>query len=138
MDITLSPDHRAIEENVGRIVARFGDDYWTECDQTPRFPHEFHKAMAGAGLGVTEAAIMMQAVARGGGGYAAASSIHLNIFGPHAIVVHGSEEQKRRLLPPLIKGEQKACFGVTEPNAGLDTTSIETFAHRTNAGYILR
>ena len=152
MDITLSPDHRAIEENVGRILARFGDDYWTECDQTPRFPHEFHKAMAdagwlgitmpvelgGAGLGVTEAAIMMQAVARGGGGYAAASSIHLNIFGPHAIVVHGSEEQKRRLLPPLIKGEQKACFGVTEPNAGLDTTSIETFARRTNDGYVMR
>src|SRR5690349_15203951 len=152
MDITLSPDHRAIEENIGRIAARFGDDYWTECDQTPRFPHEFHKAMAdagwlgitmpvelgGAGLGVTEAAIMMQAVARGGGGYAAASSIHLNIFGPHAIVVHGTEEQKRRMLPPLIKGEQKACFGVTEPNAGLDTTSIETFARRTNDGYILK
>ena len=70
-----------------------------------------------------EAAIMMHAVGRGGGGYAAASSIHLNIFGPHAIVVHGSEEQKARFLPPLIKGEQKACFGVTEPNAGLDTTS---------------
>src|ERR1041385_6192900 len=152
MDITLSPDHRAIEENVGRIVARFGDDYWTECDQTPRFPHEFHKAMAdagwlritmpvelgGAGLGVTAGAIMMQAVARGGGGYAAASSIHLNIFGPHAIVVNGSEEQKRRMLVPLIKGEQKACFGVTEPNAGLDTTSIETFARRTNEGYVVR
>ena len=115
-------------------------------------PHEFHRAMAdagwlgitmpvelgGAGLGVTEAAIMMHAVARGGGGYAAASSIHLNIFGPHAIVVHGTEEQKQRMLPPLIKGEQKACFGVTEPNAGLDTTSIETFARRTNDGYVLK
>src|ERR1044071_499895 len=152
MDITLSPDHRAIEENVGRIVARFGDDYWTECDQTPRFPQVFHKAMAdagwlgitmpvelgGAGLGVTEAAIMMHAVGRGGGGYAAASSIHLNIFGPHAIVVHGTEEQKQRMLVPLIKGEQKACFGVTEPNAGLDTTSIETFARRSNDGYIVK
>jgi acyl-CoA dehydrogenase len=152
MDITLSPDHRAIADSVGRITARFGDDYWTEIDQTPRFPVEFHKAMAdagwlgitmpvelgGAGLGVTEAAILMHAVARGGGGYAAASSIHLNIFGPHAIVVHGAPEQKQRMLVPLIKGEQKACFGVTEPNAGLDTTSIETFARRTNDGYIVK
>ncbi|HXC53796.1 MAG TPA: acyl-CoA dehydrogenase family protein [Rhizomicrobium sp.] len=152
MDITLSADHRAIAESVGRIAAGFGDDYWTQCDQAPRFPHEFHKAMAdagwlgiampvdlgGAGLGVTEAAIMMHTVARGGGGYAAASSIHLNIFGPHAIVVHGSEAQKRRFLPPLIKGEQKACFAVTEPNAGLDTTSIETFATRTKGGYVMR
>ena len=127
MDIILSPDHRAISESVSRITARFGDDYWTEVDQTPRFPVEFHKAMAdsgwlgitmpvelgGAGLGVTEAAILMHAVARGGGGYAAASSIHLNIFGPHAIVVHGADEQKQRMLVPLIKGEQKACFGVT-------------------------
>ena len=152
MDITLSADHRAIDESVSRIVSGFGDDYWTQCDQAPRFPHEFHKAMAdagwlgitmpvelgGAGLGVTEAAIMMQAVARGGGGYAAASSIHLNIFGPHAIVVHGNAEQKARMLPPLIQGKQKACFAVTEPNAGLDTTSIETFARRTNDGYILK
>jgi acyl-CoA dehydrogenase len=152
MDITLSADHRAIEENVGRVVARFDDAYWSEIDRTPRFPFEFHKAMAdagwlgiampteygGAGLGVTEAAIMMHTVARGGGGYAAASAIHLNIFGPHAIVVHGSDEQKRRILPPLIKGEEKACFAVTEPNAGLDTASIETFARRTNDGYILK
>src|SRR5579864_9644239 len=152
MDIELSDEQRAIEDGVAKVVARFGDDYWTACDSEPRFPHEFHRAMAdagflgitmpvelgGAGLGVTEAAIMMQAVSRGGGGYAAASSIHLNIFGPHAIVVHGSEEQKQRMLPPLIKGEQKACFGVTEPNAGLDTTSIETFARRTNDGYVIR
>ena len=152
MDITLSPEHRAIDENVSRITASFGNSYWTECDEKPRFPHEFHRAMAdagwleitmpvelgGAGLGVTEAAIMMHAVARGGGGYAAASSIHLNIFGPHAIVVHGTDAQKKRMLPPLIKGDQKACFGVTEPNAGLDTTSIETFARRSNDGYILK
>src|ERR1700761_3853673 len=152
MDITLSDDQRAIEENVGRVVRRFDDAYWTEIDQTPRFPDEFHKAMAdagwlgiampveygGAGLGVTEAAIMMHTVAKGGGGYAAASSIHLNIFGPHAIVVHGNDEQKKRMLPPLIAGDEKACFAVTEPNAGLDTTSIETFARRTNDGYIVR
>jgi acyl-CoA dehydrogenase len=152
MDIALSPDQAAIEDAVSRLCAGFGDDYWSACDADARFPDEFHKAVAeagflgitmpvelgGAGLGVAEAAIMMHAVGRGGGGYAAASSIHLNIFGPHAIVVHGSAEQKRRMLVPLIEGREKACFGVTEPNAGLDTTSIETFARRTNDGYIVR
>jgi acyl-CoA dehydrogenase len=152
LDISLSEDQRAIHDSVSKICARFGDDYWTECDQTPRFPDEFHKAMAeagwlgitmpeelgGAGLGVTEAAIMMHAVTSGGGGFSAASTIHINLFGPHAIVVHGTPEQKARWLTPLIKGEQKACFGVTEPNAGLDTTSIETFARRTNDGYIVK
>jgi acyl-CoA dehydrogenase len=152
MDIALSPDQDAIEAAMSRLCAGFGDDYWSACDEEARFPHEFHKAVAeagflgitmpvelgGAGLGVTEAAIMMHAVGRGGGGYAAASSIHLNIFGPHAIVIHGSEEQKRRMLVPLISGAEKACFGVTEPNAGLDTTSIETFARATPGGYIVR
>jgi acyl-CoA dehydrogenase len=152
MDISLSAEQRAIAEQVGRLCRGFGDDYWSACDREARFPDAFHKAIAeagflgiampaelgGAGLGVTEAAIMMHEVGRGGGGYAAASSIHLNIFGPHAIVVHGSDEQKRRMLAPLIEGREKACFGVTEPNAGLDTTSIETFARRTNAGYIVR
>jgi acyl-CoA dehydrogenase len=152
MDITLSDQHRAIEEAVTKICAGFGDDYWTECDEAPRFPVEFHKAMAdggwlgiamppefgGAGLGVTEAAIMMHTITQHGGGFSAASSIHLNLFGPHAIVVHGTDEQKARWLTPLIEGRQKACFGVTEPNAGLDTTSIETFARRTNDGYIVR
>ena len=152
MDISLSPEQHAIEASVAKLCAGFGDDYWTECDQEPRFPHEFHRAFAeagflgitmpvelgGAGLGVVEAAIMMHAVGQGGGGYAAASSIHLNIFGPHAIVVHGSEEQKRRMLVPLISGTEKACFGVTEPNAGLDTASIETFARATQDGYVVR
>lgn len=152
MDISFTPEQRAIEDNITKICAAFSDDYWSKCDQDARFPEEFYRAIAnagwlgicmptelgGAGLGVSEAAIMMHAVGRCGGGYAAASSIHLNIFGPHAIVVHGTDEQKQRMLVPLIKGEQKACFGVTEPNAGLDTTSIETFARRTNDGYIVK
>ncbi len=152
MDLTLSPDQKAIADAIAKICSGFGDDYWTGCDSDSRFPEEFYRAIAdagflgicmpqelgGAGLGVVEAAIMMHEVGKGGGGYAAASAIHLNIFGPHAIVVHGTEEQKKRMLVPLIKGEQKACFGVTEPNAGLDTTSIETFARRTNDGYIVR
>jgi acyl-CoA dehydrogenase len=91
--------------------------------------------LGGAGLGVTEAAIMMHAVTGSGGGYSAASAIHINLFGPHAIVVHGSAEQQDRWLKPLIQGEQKACFGVTEVDAGLDTTSISTFATATKGGY---
>ena len=149
MDITLSQDQRAIEESVGRLCAHFDDAYWSGCDQEARFPHEFHRAMAeggwlgitmpaelgGAGLGVTEAAIMMHTVTQHGGGFSAASTIHINLFGPHPIVVHGTAEQKARWLTPLIKGEEKACFGVTEPDAGLDTTSITTFATRVKGGY---
>ncbi len=152
MDIALNEDHRAIEDGVAKICSRFGDDYWTECDTAPRFPHEFHKAMAeagflgitmpeelgGTGLGVTEAAIMMHAVTQGGGGMAAASTLHINLFGPHPIVVHGTPEQKQRWLAPLIAGEQKVAFGITEPNAGLDTTSIETFARKTDGGYMVK
>lgn len=149
MDLALTDAQRAIEEGVAKLCAAFPDSYWHACDEEERFPAEFHRAMAeggwlgvtmpeelgGAGLGVTEAAIMMRAVARGGGAMAAASSVHINLFGPHAIVVHGTEEQRRRWLLPLIKGEEKACFGVTEPDAGLDTTSIKTFAKRVPGGY---
>lgn len=145
----LSEDQTAIGEAVRRLCADFGDDYWSACDDDHRFPDEFHKAMAsagylgitmpeslgGAGLGVTEAAVMMEAVSSSGGGFSAASTIHINLFGPHGIVVHGTQAQKERFLPPLIRGEEKACFGVTEPDAGLDTTSVKTFAERVQGGY---
>ena len=94
--------------------------------------------LGGSGLGVTEAAVMMHTVTQHGGGMAAASTIHINLFGPHPIVVHGTPEQKKRWLEPLIAGEHKVAFGITEPNAGLDTTSIETFARRTDDGYVIR
>lgn len=149
MDLRLTESQLAIETAVRRVCQDFGDDYWSACDADHRFPDEFHRAMAeggwlgvtmpdavgGSGLGVTEAAIMMHAVASSGGGFAAASALHINLFGPHAIVVHGSEDQKRRWLPPLIAGREKACFGVTEPDAGLDTTAITTFARRAPGGY---
>lgn len=149
MEIELSPLQLEIDDSVRKVCSEFTDDYWHECDEEARFPEEFYAAMAaagwlgitmpeelgGAGLGVTEAAIMMHAVASSGGGQAAASSIHINLFGPHSIVVHGTPEQKKRWLTPLIKGEEKACFGVTEPDAGLDTTSITTFAKKVEGGY---
>ncbi len=82
----------------------------------------------GAGLGVTEAAIIMNEVASHGGAMAAASTVHINLFGPHPIVVKGTPEQKARWLPLLISGEDQYAFGFTEPDAGLDTTRIKTFA----------
>ncbi len=149
MDFGLSPEQDAIIDGVSAVCRRFGDDYWRSCDDEARFPRAFHQAMAeggwlgitmpeehgGAGLGVTEAALMMHTVARHGGAMAAASSIHINMFGPHPIVVHGTPEQKARWIPPLIAGTDQACFGVTEPNAGLDTTSITTFAAKVPGGY---
>ncbi|MCY1195025.1 Acyl-CoA dehydrogenase fadE12 [compost metagenome] len=144
----LDANHRAIEDGVTAVCKRFGDDYWAECDRTERFPTEFHRAMAadgwlgvtmpeefgGAGLGVTEAAIVMNTVAKHGA-QTAASSIHINMFGPHPVVVHGSAEQKAQWLPRLVRGEDQVCFGVTEPDAGLDTTSIKTFAKKVDGGY---
>ena len=149
MDFQFTEQQAAIDEGVRKVCAAFDDSYWTECEEKLRFPEEYYAAMAqggwlgmtmpeelgGSGLGVTEAAVMMQAATSSNGGFSAASAIHMNMFGPHAIVVHGTAEQKQRWLKPLIRGEQKACFGVTEPDAGLDTTSLKTFAKRTNAGY---
>ena len=123
--LDVPEDHAAIREGVRAVVTRFDDEYWLARDEDGEFPREFHRAMAdagwlgitmpeelgGAGLGVTEAAIMMHAVTQGGGAFSAASTIHLNLFGPHAIVVHGTPEQKARWLKPLIEGREKACFG---------------------------
>ncbi len=149
MDFELTSDQVAIREGVAAVCARFDDEYWLERDRHGGFPREFHQAMAeggwlgitmpqeygGAGLGVTEAALMMHTVSSSGGGFAAASTLHINLFGPHAVVVHGTSEQKKRWLVPLIKGEEQTCFGVTEADAGLDTTSIKTFARRVEGGY---
>ena len=140
---------RAVREGVAAVCARFDDAYWNACEAEARFPEAFHRALAeggwlgitmpeaygGAGLGVAAAATMMHEVARHGGAMAAASSVHINMFGPHALVVHGSEAQKAAWLPRLVAGEDRVCFGVTEPDAGLDTTSIKTFARRVEGGY---
>lgn len=149
--LARTPEQVAVRDAVKAICDRFDDAYWRERDRTGTFPHEFTKAMAdggwlgiampeeygGAGLGVTEAAIMMQVVGNSAGAFAACSSIHINIFGPHAIVVHGTPEQKERMLRPLIEGKIRACFGVTEPDAGLDTTKLKTRAVLKGDRYIV-
>ena len=151
MDFSIPEDHRAIREGVAAVVKRFDDEYWLARDEDGEFPFQFHRAMAeagwlgitmpaeygGAGLGVTEAAIMMNEVASHGGGMSATSAVHINLFGPHPIVVKGSAEQKQRWLPRLIEGKDQCCFGFTEPDAGLNTTAIKTFAEKVPGGYVV-
>ncbi len=147
--LDVSEDHAAIREGVSAVVTRFDDEYWLARDEDGEFPREFHRAMAdagwlgitmpeeygGAGLGVTEAAIMMHEVASHGGGMTSASAVHINLFGPHPIVVKGTDDQKRRWVPRLVSGEDQCCFGFTEPDAGLNTTRIKTFAEKVPGGY---
>ena len=151
MNFALTDDQRAVDEGIRRVTAQFGDDYWLARDRDGAFPHAYRQAIAGggwlgiampvehggSGLGLTEAAVMMHAITDSAGAMSAASAIHLNIFGPNPIVVSGTEAQKARFLPPLIAGEEICCFGVTEPDAGLDTGRLATFARRDNRGYVV-
>jgi acyl-CoA dehydrogenase len=152
MNFSLNEDQRSLVAAIERLCEDFPADYWRDHDDRAVFPHEFHRAVAesgwlgiampeaqgGAGLGITEAALMMRAISASGAGMSGASSVHMNIFGLNPVVVFGSEEQRQRFLPPLIAGKEKACFAVTEPDAGLDTTSLKTQAVRQpNGSYLL-
>ena len=151
MDFAFNDDQEAIREAIAKICARFDDEYWLERDREGGFPHELHKALAkdgwlgicmpeeygGSGLGITEAAIMMQAISESGAGQSGASAVHMNIFGLNPVVVFGTEAQKKRFLPPLIAGREKACFAVTEPDAGLNTTQLKTRAVRKGERYVV-
>jgi acyl-CoA dehydrogenase len=152
LDFSTHPDHQATREGVSAVVRSFPDEYWLARDEDGEFPVEFHRAMAaggwlgltmpeeygGSGLGVTEAMIMMHEVASHGGGMAATSTVHINLFGPHPIVVFGTPEQKGRWIPRLVAGTDQCCFGFTEPDAGLNTTAIKTFAEKVPGGYRVR
>lgn len=151
MNFEPTAEQQRIQDAVSTLCADFDDDYWLACDREHRFPVEFHQAMAaggwlgiampeaygGAGLGIAEAAIMMQAIAQSGAGFSGASAVHMNIFGLNPVVVFGNDEQKRRMLPPLIEGRERACFAVTEPDTGLNTTRIKTKAEKRGEHYIV-
>ena len=151
MDFELSEDQEAIRKAVAGFMRDFDDRYWMDRDLAHEFPTEFYDAVArggwlgmtvpeqygGHGLGITEATLLLEEVARSGGGMNAASSIHLSIFGMQPVVVHGSDELKQRTLPRIVTGDLHVCFGVTEPGAGLDTTSITTFARRDGDHYVV-
>jgi acyl-CoA dehydrogenase len=151
MDFSFTPEQESIREAIERLCAPFDAEYWLRKDREGGFPDDFHRALAeagwlgiampeahgGAGLGITEAALMMQTIAGTGAGLSGASAIHMNIFGLHPAVVFGTEEQKRRWLPPLIAGRDKACFAVTEPNVGLNTLKLRTRAVRDGDHYVV-
>lgn len=149
MDFAITPEQESIREAVARICEKFNADYWLEKDRHGGFPLDFHAAIAqagwlgicmpqeygGAGLGIQEAALMVQAISESGAGMSGVSAIHMNIFGLNPVVKFGTDDQKRRMLPPLIAGTEKACFAVTEPNTGLNTTQLKTFAKKDGDTY---
>ncbi len=151
MDFAFSPEQERIREAIGKLCERFGDEYWLAHDRDGEFPADFHQACArdgwlgiampeaygGAGLGIGEAAVMMQAIAESGAGFSGCSAVHMNIFGLNPVVVFGTEEQKRRWLPPLIAGKERACFAVTEPNTGLNTRNLKTRAEKRGGEYLV-
>ena len=149
MDFSDDTEYQPIRDAIRTICARFPDEYWAEADATHTFPWAFYEAMAagswigiaipveygGSGAGITEAAIILEEVAASGACMNGASSIHLSIFGMHPVVRHGSDELKRRYLPRVASGDLHVAFGVTEPDAGLDTAAIRTRAVRDGDGY---
>lgn len=151
MNFDPTPEQASIREAVQAVCRQFPETYWLERDSDGVFPHDFYRAMGaagwlgiaipeaygGAGLGVSEAAVMMQAVAESGACLSGCSSIHINVFGLMPVVVFGNEAQKQRMLPPMTQGRVKACFGVTEPDAGLNTTQLKTRAVRKGDRYVV-
>lgn len=144
----FTDSQRTVREAIAKLCEKFPDEYWLSVDNEKRWPVEFTEAVAqdgwlgicmpseygGSELGIAEATAMLQTIAESGGGYTATSSIHMNIFGLAPVVRYGTKEQKDRWLPPLIAGEETACFGVTEPNTGLDTLKLQSFARRSADG----
>ena len=151
MDFALSDTQRELRDAIGKVCAKFDLAYWRDCDASERYPEEFYREMVnggwvgltlpqeygGAGLGITEAALVMQAIVESGAGFTGASTIHSYVFAPNAIVKHGTDEQKKRMLTPLIRGEERACFAITEPNSGLDTGRLRTRAERKGDHYLM-
>ncbi|PLC55519.1 acyl-CoA dehydrogenase [Pollutimonas nitritireducens] len=151
MSFVLTEDRKALIAGVEALCEQYPNDYWLERDRDGEYPHAFHRDLAkagwlgiampeeygGSGLGMTEAALMMHTISRSGAGFSGASAVHMNIFGLNPVVVFGSAEQRTKALPPLISGEHKACFAVTEPDAGLDTTKLTTRAVRDGDHYVV-
>ena len=151
MDFSISDEHQSIHAAIVRICENFDENYWLAKDREGGFPHEFNRAFVdagwlgicvpeaygGSGLGITAAATMMQTISASGAGMSGASALHMNIFGLNPVIVFGTHTQKQHMLPPLVRGRDKACFAVTEPDAGLNTLKLKTKAVRQNGHYVL-
>ena len=152
MNFELSEEQLLIRESVVKLCADFPDDYWSKKDTEHEFPWDFYGAMAeagwlgiaipesygGSGRGITEASLVLEEVAASGAAMNGATSIHLSIFGMHPVVKYGSEEMKQKYLPRVAKGDLHVAFGVTEPDAGTDTTSITTSARLEGDNYLVK
>ena len=151
MNFELTEQQAAVQRAARELAGRFDDDYWAERDERQEFPWAFYEAFAeagwlgvaipetygGSGLGIAEAALLLEEVAASGAAMNGCSALHLTIFGINPVVKHGSEALKQAVLPAVARGELHVCFGVTEPNAGTDTSRITTTARRDGAGYVI-
>jgi len=149
MNFEMTSEQEAIRDAIARICEDFDDAYWLQKDREGGFPQDFYDALSnagwlgictaekqgGAGLGITEAAIMMRTIAESGAGMSGASAVHINIFGLKPVDVFGTEEQKNRMIRPMAEGREKACFAVTEPNTGLNTTQLKLRAEKRGSTY---
>jgi acyl-CoA dehydrogenase len=146
-------DHlEEIHDSVARLCSKFPDEYWRRCDEQHLFPWDFYQAMAtagwvgiaipeefgGSGAGITEAAVVLQTVAASGAAMNGATALHLSVFGMNPVVKHGSQAMKERYLPRVARGDLHVAFGVTEPDAGTDTTNISTRARLEGDHYVVR
>ncbi|KAK2749408.1 hypothetical protein FQN57_006341 [Myotisia sp. PD_48] len=150
MDLNgFSPEQLMVRDAINKICSNFPDEYWAERDETEQYPHELHAALSkdgwigialpeelgGAGLGISEATMMLQTIAQSGAGLAGAQSIHANVYATQPVAKFASEEQRKKMLPRLIAGEWRTCFGVTEPNTGLETLKLRTSATKDGDSY---
>lgn len=138
----FSEEQLTVREAITKLCSNFTDDYWMEHDQKEEYPHELHAALAkdgwigialpeelgGGGLGISEATMMMQTISESGAGMGGCQSLHANVYATQPVAKFATEEQRSRLLPKLISGETRTCFGVTEPNTGLETLKLKTRA----------
>jgi len=151
VDFSLTDAQQAIRDAILKHCAQFSPEYWLEHDRSAEFPHDFYKSLVdagwlgiatptefgGSGLGITEAALMVQAIAESGAGMSGASAVHMPVFGLQPVCLFGTPAQKQRILPPVVAGQDKLCFAVTEPNAGLNTTELKTRAEKVEGGYLV-
>ncbi|KAH0493177.1 hypothetical protein TgHK011_008095 [Trichoderma gracile] len=152
MDTTgFTETQLTVRQAVSQICSRFPNTYWQRLDHEEQDPADFHAALArdgwlgialpeplgGAGLGISEATVMMQTIAESGAGMAGAQAVHANVYATQPLAKFGTEEQLRETIPGIISGRWRTCFGVTEPNAGLDTLRLATTARREGDEYVV-
>ena len=151
MDFNYSENQEMVRDAINAICKKYDDDFWLKKDKEGGFPNDFYQEFVdggwlgicipeefgGSGLGIAEASVMMRTIAESGAGMSGASCLHINIFGLNPVVVYGNDEQKRRALPGMVSGKDRTCFGVTEPNTGLNTTQLKTRAVKKGDTYVV-